>query len=83
MNTMTPEQRNERFSDLELKLNSLINRGLPRRAAGVCLDIISIVDTHGERQKYAKLRASLVRNSNRHNGQQSWYLAGQFNGGEM
>lgn len=81
MNAMTPEQRQERFSDLELKLNSLIERGLSRRAAGICLDIISIVDTHCERQKYAMLRASLVRNSNRHNGQQSWYLAGQFNGG--
>jgi len=83
MMKMTPEQRLALFTALEAKLNNLIDRGLPRRAAGVCLDIISIVDTHGERQKYAKLRATLVRSSNKHNGQQSWYLAGQFNGGDL
>lgn len=83
---MTPEQnfalqRAERMSNLESQVNSLIQRGLKRRAATLCLDLMDAANTNSERQKFAHLRGTLIRSS-RCIREQSWCLAGNFMGAE-
>ncbi|HHL3256502.1 TPA: hypothetical protein ACQ5AA_001689 [Citrobacter braakii] len=84
---MTPElyqlQQAQLMCRLEATVNDLISRGLKRRAATVCLDLIDAAETTAQRQKFAQLRGMLIRTSNCGFGRgnlQTWYLAGNFAG---
>lgn len=84
---MTPEQhqtgRAARMQALEAKVDELINKGLNRRAATVCLELIDAAETSSQRQKYSQLRGLLIRTSNRARGNmQTWYLAGNYMGAQ-
>lgn len=82
---MTPEQnyaqqRAERLAAMEDQVNDLIRRGMKRRAATLCLDLMDAADTNADRQKFAQMRGMLIR-STRCVREQSWCLAGQFQEG--
>jgi len=81
---MTPEQkyaqqRSDLLAAMEVQVSDLIRRGLKRRAATLCLDLIDAADTNADRQKFAQMRGMLIR-STRCVREQSWYLAGSYIG---
>ncbi|EDW8118145.1 hypothetical protein A9G83_000699 [Salmonella enterica subsp. enterica serovar Sundsvall] len=86
---MTPElyqqQQAELVRKLEAKVNELVRRGLKRRAAMICLELIDAAETSAQRQKFAQLRGMLIRSSNCGYGRgsnQTWYLAGNYTGAQ-